>query len=554
MGGLRKYMPITYWTMLIGAIASAGHPGLRRLLLQGRDHRGGAPLDHAGRDLRLAAACWRACSSPRSTPSAWCSWRSTARPRFDPHHPPHESPPVVTVPLILLAIPSICAGYLIGDVGVRRLLRRRACRAPRPELLRHLAVHRRTALSRCRSGWRVAGIVTAWLSVPREDRICRSASRSGFGPVYALVERKYGFDELYSLAPRRRRARARQGLLARRRPGGDRRPDGERLGAPGRLVLRRGAPAAVRAASTTTPSDDPDRRRDPAPDLGDVAVRDDERAAAFRWRSGFRSSPASRCSSPAATATPRAARAGSRSSARCSASWSRIPLYTGFDRAERRLPVRQEKLPWIERFNIHYHLGVDGISLLFVLLNSFITILVVIAGWAVIESRVGQYYGAFLIMSGLLNGVFAALDALLFYVFFEAHADPDVHHHRRLGRAEPGLRGGQVLPLHAARLAADAGGDALPLQQVRRQLRDPRLAQAAAAARRADPALLRLPVRLRGEGADVAGAHLAARRAHRGADRRLGGAGGDPAEARRLRLRALLAADPARRVATSWPG
>ena len=100
-----------------------------------------------------------------------------------------------------------------------------------------------------------------------------------------------------------------------------------------------------------------------------------------------------------------------------------IPLYTGFDLHN---PGFQFELrqPWIERFNIWYHVGVDGISLLFVLLNSFITILVVIAGWSVIDSRVGQYYGAFLVMSGLLNGVFAALDAVLFYVFFEGTLIP----------------------------------------------------------------------------------------------------------------------------------
>ena len=100
-----------------------------------------------------------------------------------------------------------------------------------------------------------------------------------------------------------------------------------------------------------------------------------------------------------------------------------LPLYTGFDLQSAGFQF-QEKALWIQRFNIYYHLGVDGISLLFVLLNSFITILVVIAGWSVIENRVGQYYGAFLIMSGLLNGVFSALDALLFYVFFEATLIP----------------------------------------------------------------------------------------------------------------------------------
>jgi NADH-quinone oxidoreductase subunit M len=100
-----------------------------------------------------------------------------------------------------------------------------------------------------------------------------------------------------------------------------------------------------------------------------------------------------------------------------------IPLYTGFELQNAGFQF-EEKALWIERFNIYYHLGVDGISLLFVLLNSFVTVLVVISGWSQIDSRVGQYYGAFLIMSGLLNGVFSALDAVLFYVFFEGTLIP----------------------------------------------------------------------------------------------------------------------------------
>jgi NADH-quinone oxidoreductase subunit M len=100
-----------------------------------------------------------------------------------------------------------------------------------------------------------------------------------------------------------------------------------------------------------------------------------------------------------------------------------LPLYTQFQLANPGMQFVQ-LAPWIERFAINYHLGVDGISMLFVLLNSFITVLVVIAGWTVIESRVGQYNAAFLILSGLLNGVFSALDAVLFYVFFEATLIP----------------------------------------------------------------------------------------------------------------------------------
>jgi len=100
-----------------------------------------------------------------------------------------------------------------------------------------------------------------------------------------------------------------------------------------------------------------------------------------------------------------------------------IPLYTGFDIHSAGMQF-VEFAPWIDRFNVNYHLGVDGISVLFILLNSFITILVVIAGWSVIESRVAQYYASFLLLSGIMNGVFAALDGVLFYVFFEATLIP----------------------------------------------------------------------------------------------------------------------------------
>jgi len=100
-----------------------------------------------------------------------------------------------------------------------------------------------------------------------------------------------------------------------------------------------------------------------------------------------------------------------------------IPLYTGFDPYTANMQF-VELTPWIETFAVNYHLGVDGISLWFVLLTAFITIIVVLAGWEVITNRVAQYMGAFLILSGLMVGVFAALDAMLFYVFFEATLIP----------------------------------------------------------------------------------------------------------------------------------
>jgi NADH-quinone oxidoreductase subunit M len=83
-----------------------------------------------------------------------------------------------------------------------------------------------------------------------------------------------------------------------------------------------------------------------------------------------------------------------------------------------------EKSAWIERFSVNYHLGVDGLSVWFVVLTALITVVVVIAGWQVIEQRVAQYMACFLILSGLMIGVFSALDGLLFYVFFEATLIP----------------------------------------------------------------------------------------------------------------------------------
>ena len=99
-----------------------------------------------------------------------------------------------------------------------------------------------------------------------------------------------------------------------------------------------------------------------------------------------------------------------------------IPLWTGFQptAAMQFTEVR----PWIARFNVNYHLGVDGIAMPLILLNSLMTVLVVIAHWEVITDKVSQYLAAFLIMSGLINGVFASLDAILFYVFFEAMLIP----------------------------------------------------------------------------------------------------------------------------------
>jgi NADH-quinone oxidoreductase subunit M len=100
-----------------------------------------------------------------------------------------------------------------------------------------------------------------------------------------------------------------------------------------------------------------------------------------------------------------------------------LPLYGGFELGTSAMQF-VERAGWIQRFNVYYHVGVDGISLWFVLLTAFINVVVIIASWEAITTRVNQYMASFLILSGLMIGVFSALDGILFYVFFEATLIP----------------------------------------------------------------------------------------------------------------------------------
>jgi NADH-quinone oxidoreductase subunit M len=219
-----------------------------------------------------------------------------------------------------------------------------------------------------------------------------------------------------------------------------------------------------------------------------------------------------------------------------------IPLYTGFDM---HTPAMQfvELKTWIPRFNVNYHLGVDGISMLFVILNSFITVTVVLAGWQVIDNKVAQYNAGFLIMSGLLNGIFSALDGLLFYVFFEASLIPLYLIIGIWGGPKRVYAAfkfflftlfGSLLFLIALLYLFIASGW---------QLLDSRLAPVADRHDRADLAVPGLPGGVCGQGTDVAGAYLVARRARRGADRWIDRPGGDRPETRRVWFSPFLAAD-----------
>ncbi len=100
-----------------------------------------------------------------------------------------------------------------------------------------------------------------------------------------------------------------------------------------------------------------------------------------------------------------------------------LPLYFKFDFSKGAFQF-EEMAQWIPSFNINYHLGVDGIAVPLILLTSFTTVIVVIAAWEVITKNIAQYMAAFLIMSGLMIGVFSALDGILYYVFWEAMLIP----------------------------------------------------------------------------------------------------------------------------------
>ncbi len=100
-----------------------------------------------------------------------------------------------------------------------------------------------------------------------------------------------------------------------------------------------------------------------------------------------------------------------------------IPLFTRFDRTTSSMQF-VEQSEWVPGFGIEYFLGVDGISMPFILLTTILTVVVVIAGWEVIQRRVAHYMAAFLFIEGLMIGVFSALDAVLFYVFWEAMLIP----------------------------------------------------------------------------------------------------------------------------------
>jgi NADH-quinone oxidoreductase subunit L len=194
MGGLKKYMPLTYWTMLIGAISSAGIPGFAGFFSKDAIieavHHSPTPGATFGYLCVLLTVFITAAYTFRLVFMAF-----HGRPRFDAAHPPHESPPVVTVPLILLAIPSVLAGWVVGHVVYGNYF---ADSLPPPDPnyfgLWSFIAHGFVSIP----FWlALAGIATAWYLYLRNPQLPKRIAME-LGPLYALVERKYGFDELYA--------------------------------------------------------------------------------------------------------------------------------------------------------------------------------------------------------------------------------------------------------------------------------------------------------------------------------------------------------------------
>jgi NADH-quinone oxidoreductase subunit L len=194
MGGLRKHMPITYWTLLIGAIASAGIPGFAGFFSKDaiiealkESHTPGALFGYL---------CLVSCVFVTATYTFRMVFMAFhGEERFDASHPPHESPPVVTVPLVLLAIPSVIAGYVVGPVVYGDYFGRAV--PPTPGEYHGIWAFMLHGFVSVPFWLAVAGIATAYVLYMKRTDLPKRVARA-FGPLYAVVERKYGFDELYS--------------------------------------------------------------------------------------------------------------------------------------------------------------------------------------------------------------------------------------------------------------------------------------------------------------------------------------------------------------------
>jgi NADH-quinone oxidoreductase subunit L len=194
MGGLRRYMPWTYWTVLIGAISSIGIPGFAGYY--SKDAIIEAVHASSTRGHLFAYLCVLGCVFVTATYTFRLLFLTFhGRPHFDPEHPPHESPAVVTAPLVLLAIPSVAAGWVVGSVVFGDYFQGALPRTE--EQFPGVWLYSLQGLVSVPFWLGILGIVTAWFLYIRRPAMPKRVAME-LGPLYALVERKYGFDELYA--------------------------------------------------------------------------------------------------------------------------------------------------------------------------------------------------------------------------------------------------------------------------------------------------------------------------------------------------------------------
>ncbi len=194
MGGLKRYMPWTYWTLLVGAISSAGIPGFAGFYSKD------AIIEAVQASVTPGAAFGYVCVLLTVFVTATYTFRLVfmafhGQPRFDLAHPPHESPLVVTAPLVLLAIPSVVAGYFVGKVVFGDYFA--SSLVQKAEEFHGVWQYTLHGLAAWPFWLAIAGIVTAYVLYMKKKELPKKIAMR-LGPLYALVERKYGFDELYA--------------------------------------------------------------------------------------------------------------------------------------------------------------------------------------------------------------------------------------------------------------------------------------------------------------------------------------------------------------------
>ena len=193
MGGLKRYMPVTYWTMLVGAIASAGIPPLAGFFSKDAIIEAVRHSETPG--AAFAYLCVLSCVFVTAAYTFRLVFMSFhGAPRFDAAHPPHESPAVVTLPLVLLAIPSVASGWLIGHVVFGDYFQDSLLEAQHD--YHGLIAYTLHGFFSAPFWLAVAGTATAIYLYLFNTHLPKKIAIA-FGPLYAIVERKYGFDELY---------------------------------------------------------------------------------------------------------------------------------------------------------------------------------------------------------------------------------------------------------------------------------------------------------------------------------------------------------------------